>query len=115
MIRVYDEAVVECLREFADEEMQKVLWRSTGAPEVSSFIECSCRLWDDSGLGDAMDRPGVIYSQDIDDKLRRLKAVLRKVDQDQSVDDLLQDPNLRKARRMAAALVADLATRNRVK
>ena len=108
MIHVYNEIVEECLQEFADEEAHGVLWRSDGKSDVSSFIECSCRLWDDSGLGDAMEKPGVIYSKDIDDKLRRLHIVLRKVDYRQPVDNVLQDPNLRAARGMAGALLEEL-------
>jgi hypothetical protein len=54
----------------ADEAYQRQLWLAAGGPEVSSFTECISRLWDDSGLSDALDRPQGVYTPEIDDQLR---------------------------------------------
>ena len=62
---VVDEIVEDALRELVDPARQRELWLSTGDPEVSSFMECVSRLWDDSGLGTALDRPGTVYTQDV--------------------------------------------------
>ena len=108
MIHVYDETVAKGLHELADRAVQERLWRSTGPPEVSSFDECLSSLWDDNGLTDAMDRPGVVFTVDIDAQLRRLDKKLSKVDPWQSVDDLLRDPKLEEIRLMARMLLDDL-------
>lgn len=108
MKRIVDELIEDALRELADEERQRTLWLSTGPPEVSSFVECMSRLWDDSGLATAMEQPGFVYDKEIDEELHRLDSVLGHVDADQPVDRLLTDPYLMEARGMAQALLEDL-------
>ena len=108
MKQILDELIEDALRELADEERQRTLWLSTGPPEVSSFSECVSRLWDDSGLAAAMEQPGLVYDNKIDEELRRLDAVLGHVNAEQQVARLLTDPYLIQARGMAQALLKDL-------
>lgn len=107
MKRVVDELIEDALRELADEERQRTLWRAKGGLEVSSFVECASRLWDDSGLAIAIES-GPLYDDEIDDGLRRLHATLRRVDLVQPVEILLEDPHLIAARGMARALLEEL-------
>jgi hypothetical protein len=108
MKRIVDELIEDALRELADEERQRTLWLSTGSPEVSSFVECMSRLWDDSGLAAAMEQPGFVYDKKIDEELHRLDAILGHMDADQQVDRLLTDPYLIEARGMAQTLLQDI-------
>jgi len=108
MSRVVDEVIEEALRELADEGRQRTLWRSTGRPEVSSFVECTSRLWDDSGLATALEQPGLVFDKQIDDGLRHLHTTLGRVDSMQAVDLLLVDTHLISARGMARALLEDV-------
>jgi hypothetical protein len=108
MKRVVDELVEDALRELADEDRQRTLWLSTGGPEVSSFVECLSRLWDDSGLATAMEQPGVVYDSEIDELLRQLDETLARVNASQPVSGLLIDPHLAEARGMARRLLQDL-------
>jgi hypothetical protein len=105
---VNDDLVEDALRELADEERQRTLWLSTGEPEVSSFEESLSRLWDDSGLGTAMEKPGVVYNSEIDELLRRLDETLAQVNTSQPVSGLLVDPHLAEARVMARRLLQEL-------
>jgi len=105
--RVLDEVVEEALRELSDERAQARLWSSSGGSEVSSLAEAKSRLWDDSGLMDALER-GAVYSSPIDAQLRRLHGVLRRIDENAPVDALLKSADLATARAMANDLLEAL-------
>lgn len=108
MTRVDDELVEDALRELADEKAQAQLWQASEGPEVSSLIECTSRLWDDSGLATAMDRD-VVYSDGIDNRLDQLRGVLHRIDATAPVDVILASPHLALARTLARALLEELA------
>jgi hypothetical protein len=107
--RVVDELVEDALRELADEEVQMRLWKASAGPKVSSLVECTSRLWDDSGLAAALDRD-VVYNVSIDGHLRQLRSVLHRIDAMAPVDVILASPDLADARRLATALVQELAS-----
>lgn len=109
MTRVVDELVEDALRELADEEAQARLWHASVGPEVSSLIECTSRLWDDSGLATAMDRE-VVYNASIDKQLRQLRSLLHRIDATAPVDVLLASPHLPDARALAHVLLEELAS-----
>lgn len=91
----------------ADEREQRRLWLSDGSHgrEVSSFEECICHLFDDSGLGDALDGPGLVYTRPIDDRLTLLRLALHRIDSGRAPDALLTDPALHEVRAWAAELL----------
>jgi hypothetical protein len=105
--RVVDELVEDALRELSDEHTQARLWSSSGATEVSSLAEAKSRLWDDSGLVDAMDR-GVVYSDHIDAQLRQLHDTLRRIDDGAPVEVVLASADLVRARALAGDLLRAL-------
>lgn len=107
MTRVLNELVVEALRELSDERAQARLWQSSGGTEVSSLAEAKSRLWDDSGLADALGRGGV-YSPQIDAQLQRLRGVLRRIDENAPVDALLASTDLARVRALANELLSTL-------
>jgi hypothetical protein len=83
--RVIDELVEDALRELADESYQRELWLAASGPEVSSFTECYSRLFDDGGLGSALDAPDAVYDRQIDERLRVLARVLADMDESRSL------------------------------
>jgi hypothetical protein len=90
---VYGDLVVDALRELANEDVRARLWLSDGSDgEVSSFDECVCRLFDDSGLGDALDKGDVAFYPDVDAALRDLRKALRRVDAHQRPQEIIRDP-----------------------
>jgi hypothetical protein len=102
---VYFEVVIDALRELADEARQEVLWAASTGPEVSSLSECVCRLFDDSGLGRELESDHDVYSADVDERLRSLRAVLSKVDHRQPVPVLLRNPGVVRARLIASSIL----------
>lgn len=100
MTGVVDALVEEALRELSDEQVQATLWASSGKPEVSSLAEAKSRLWDDSGLAEAMSR-GVVYSDQADTLLRQLRATLHRVDDRAPVEVVLASADLAEARSIA--------------
>jgi hypothetical protein len=104
---VLDDIVEEALRELSDEDAQTRLWSSSGGTEVSSLTEAKSRLWDDSGLGDAMER-GVVYGDSIDMQLRRLRDILRRIDENMPVAALLRSEDLAEVRSLAIELLQAL-------
>jgi hypothetical protein len=71
--------VIDALRELSDESLQRRRWLSSGEGEVSSFTEAVCQLFDDSGLGDELDKGREIFGHSIDDGLRQFVVMLRRL------------------------------------
>jgi hypothetical protein len=94
----------DALTELSDATEQQRLWTSTGPPEVSSFDEAVERLYTDSGLDLALDDDREVYGEEIDGKLRRLAALLRKIDGRRPPLEVLRDPLLLRVRRDAAEI-----------
>lgn len=94
MSKVYASLAIDALHELAD--------------EVSSFEEAVSRLWDDSGLGLALERMRPVYDEETDALLRQLAMALRRIDQDQAPAALLDDAALQTVRTLAARVLARL-------
>lgn len=71
------------------------------------MAEARSRLWDDSGLGDAMDR-GVVYDEAVDARLQQLRTALRAIDPNAPVSDILANPEMKTVRTLAAGLLQDI-------
>jgi hypothetical protein len=106
---VIDSIVEEALRELADESFQRRVWLGQSAGEMSSFTECVAHLFDDSGLGDALEGAGIVYSESIDDLLRELDEVLGRVmGHSRSPEDVVGDPAMDQARSLARWILRDV-------
>lgn len=106
---IVHELVEDALRELADASYQRKLWLAADGPEVSSLEECISRLWNDSGLGLALDgSQPVVYSSEIDDHLRELRRVLSRIDPLRPPETILEDPSLHHAQSAASKLLQDI-------
>ena len=75
---IYPHLVKEALAELADTSYQRRVWLASAGPVVGSFDEAVCQLYDDSGLGDALERgSGRVFSAEIDEALTALGAQLQ--------------------------------------
>ncbi|MCE5197983.1 MAG: hypothetical protein ABFD54_13790 [Armatimonadota bacterium] len=97
--------VLANLRELADENYQRRVWTSSSGPEMSSFDEDVCGLFDDSGLGDELDKPGPVFSEVIDRHLRVLDARLQSIDARCHPLEVIQDPRMEEVRAQAKHLL----------
>lgn len=106
MTSVLIEQVRAALDELSDLEYQSRVWTGRGAAdEMSSFVECVERLFDDSGLELALEAGEPVFGPTIDEELRELGDLLTKIDGAQNPDDLISDPRMRLARERAAVIL----------
>ncbi|MFD0484989.1 hypothetical protein ACFQ46_20545 [Kineococcus sp. GCM10028916] len=103
MLRVDIGVLREGLLELSDEAFQRRVWTNSAGDDVmSSLVECLASVFDDSGLTDALDRGDVGFNDDLGASLRRLDSITAAIDQRAPVEQLLDDPALRRAREEAA-------------
>ena len=100
-MQVYEEMVRDALSELADAEYQRQLWTSLTPSGQSSFEECWERLFDDSGLGDALDGQTEVFGEQPDQSLRELDAALRQVPANASADDVIASDEMVLVRSLA--------------
>ena len=106
MTIVLKEMAIKNLQELADYEYQRRLWLSSGPPEVSSFDEACAGLYEDSCLTDVLDQGReVVFTEEIDDLLRELDRLLKKIDDSQSVEGILADSQMEQVRKLAAEIL----------
>lgn len=108
MSRVINSLVVSALEELSDAMYQRELWLGRMQGMMSSFVECTSRLCEDSGLILLLERDEPVYSPDIDAHLHRLVRVLGRVDSCRDEEEILQDPYLAEARVLARYILGRL-------
>jgi hypothetical protein len=112
---VYKEQIIDCLREFSDEAIQRKRWLSSSGPEVSSFTEAICQLFDDTGLGDELEKNTTVFNREIDCKLRLLLETLKSIDSSLSPNSLIEDPKMLDIRESATTIINDIRESERRK
>ena len=96
--------VKEALAELADAPFQQRVWLAGTGPEVGSVVETMSQLFDDSGLGDAIDAGGeVVFSVEVDELLTALEIEVRSLASGaRPPSEILADVRLPKIRALAA-------------
>ena len=86
--------ILQCLKELSDIEHQKRVWIRGEGAEVSSYSELSCQLYDDTLLGDLLEKASVVplFSKEIDSILNRLSITLDKIDGSLDAETIIQHP-----------------------
>jgi hypothetical protein len=98
--------VRSALAELADETYQRRVWTGqSGGREIASFIECVESLFDDSGLGDALERNEETYGSAISDNLESIHALLGRIDGQRSSDEIILDPLMLRVRSLASTIL----------
>lgn len=101
-MQVYSEMVRDALGELADGEHQRQLWTSLTPSGQSSLEECWERLFDDSGLGDALDRETEVFGDQADQCLRELDAALRLVPTNAATNEVIASDEMVLVRSLAS-------------
>ena len=109
MSKVFVSKILECLREMEDKSFQQRVWLASSGPEVSSITEAMCQLYDDSGLGDELDKSRVVFSETIDAKFVVLGKKLLAIDSDRPPLEIIEDPKMEDVRVLARELLDVLA------
>ena len=84
-------------------------WTAARGPEISSFTEAACRLFDDSGLGAALEKRQAIFGRAIDANLHRLNALVGRVDDLQTPQSIIDDPLMEEIRMLCRDTLDRLA------
>ncbi len=105
---VYRDNIIDALRYLADADYQRRAWLASSGPIVSSFSEDVCQLFDDTGLGDALDRGETVFNDTIDDKLRVFNELVRKVDYSRPPAELLESEDIANLRQFASSLLSEI-------
>ena len=72
----FQSRVITRLQELADEDFQRRVWLARTGPEVSSYDEAICGLFDDTGLNRQLEKGNsIIFTSEIDDSLRQLRKL----------------------------------------
>jgi hypothetical protein len=104
--------VVKFLSELANYDFQRRVWLASSGPEISSFAEAICGLFDDTGLGDRLEKQThPVFSAEIDESLRELdRLVLRASSSFGSMPpaEVIEHQNMREIRSLAAQILAQI-------
>lgn len=102
--------IIDALKELSDEAYQRRVWCGAGGQEMSSFCEAICGLFDDSGLGSALETSTHrhIFSSNVDESLRELRVAISKINQSAPPADLIRDPKMQLVRELAKLTLQNL-------
>jgi len=110
MTAINRQLVEQCLGELSSRSEQLRLWKSTGAPEVSSFGEALEQLFTDSGLDDPLHAGDTGFGKECELRLIELEKVLLSINSHQSPDALIDSPGMERVRELATKALVALQT-----
>ncbi|ANM31005.1 hypothetical protein ABI59_17635 [Acidobacteria bacterium Mor1] len=96
--------VLELLQDLANSRAQKRAWVDREGASFFSPVELVCRLYDDTALGDYLEK-GSAFGGDCDRLLRELGDLVGSVNLDQSPEELLADAQWLEAQRLAERVI----------
>jgi hypothetical protein len=102
--------IEQCLIELGSRDDQLRLWKSTGAPEVSSFSEALEQLFTDSGLDAPLHAGKTGLGKECELCLNELEKALMSVNAHQSPDTLIDSPEMDLVRTLAIKTLAAFQT-----
>jgi len=96
--------IEQCLKELSDSEFQQRVWLRGEGPEVSSYSEVVCQLFDDTGIGDQLDKKTdeFIFSQELDLIFRQLNLLFYTIDYKMPITDILSHSDWKKVRQLSS-------------
>lgn len=100
--------LIVALQELSDAEFQRRAWLASEGPVVSSFSEQVSHTFDDTGLSDALDAEACLGELDelTFSTLKQLDSAVSRVDQSAPPERLLEDPQVKAVREIAARALA---------
>jgi hypothetical protein len=104
---IYRDKILDHLRELAQVEDQRRLWLASSG-EISSFTEAMCGLFDDTGLGDALQKGDAVFNAGADRTLRELSAAVSTVDGQLPPGALIDHPLMGRGRALASKAVGEI-------
>lgn len=102
--------VEQCLVELSSRADQLRLWRSTGAPEMSSFREALEQLFTDSGLDDPLHAGDTGFGKECELRLIELEKAMMSVNPHLKPDTLIDTAAMERVRDLAMKALTTLQT-----
>ncbi len=108
---IYKEMAIEHLRELSDYSFQRRVWLASSGPEVSSFTEAVCGLFDDTGLSDVLESPRrtIVFGPQIDERLDKLRQDIEPVlrlEEQLPPEALIESDKMKSIRRAAHEILS---------
>jgi hypothetical protein len=98
-------SVIDALEELSDVALQRRRWNTNDHGEMSSFWEAQEGLFDDSGLGDEIEKGQSGLSSEILQSLEALSKALPKVDAHRTPDEIIDSPAMCQVRELAVTVL----------
>lgn len=92
------------LRALADEAFQERVWLASSGPEISSFTEAVCQLFDDSGLDLALEE-GRAFGNPIDELLQQLGSMLDQIPDQRPPVEIINDLKMVDVRKLSSQIL----------
>lgn len=93
-----------CLKQLSDKEFQERVWLRGEGPEVSSYAEVVCQLFDDTALGDMLEakKDEPVLSEEIDSIMIDLGKIFDEIDYRTDTKDILNHPSWLRVRKLSS-------------
>jgi hypothetical protein len=90
------------LKEFSDKDYQIKIWLKGEGNEMSSFVEATCKLFDDSALSYYLDNTNeIIISNDFMDILGKISFLIDTIEKNIAIREIIEHKNMSKIRLLA--------------
>ena len=94
--------LIERLKPFADKDFQERVWLKGEGNEISSFIEATCQLFDDTALDYYLKNTNdIIVSEKCDEILHKLSCLVELIDEKLNTAKIINHQNMLKIRPLA--------------
>lgn len=108
-MRIDFDRVREALEELCSRDRQFILWTGRGnGKKISSFVEASCSVFDDSGLGDVLRTESSALDAELRALFVELSQALNQIDEDQDPDVMIASDEMEQVRRLATQVLKHL-------
>lgn len=101
-MKINFDRVREALEELRSRDQQLILWTGRGdGKKMSSFVEASCSLFDDSGLGDVLLEEPSALDAELRALFVELNQAFHQVDENEEPDVMIASDVMERVRRLA--------------
>lgn len=99
-------SLIEALKPFSDKEYQERTWSRGEGEKISTFIEATCQLFDDTALSDFLDyNDKIIVSKKCDDILRKISSLIDAIDEKLNQIDIINHKSMTLIRPLAVEAI----------
>ena len=102
-------SLIDALRCLSDKRYQRQAWLASSGPVVSSFVEDTCQLFDDTGLSDALARREIVFGEEVDAKLREFAGIVANIEGNVDPSQLIEGQDTARIRVFGTSILTMIA------